>query len=145
MKAVLQRVTTASVEVGGRIVSQIGGGYLILLGVRKGDNEEKARELARTCSTLRVFEDENGKFNRSIIDVKGEALVVSQFTLLADTSRGRRPSFTGAEEPARAKALYECFTKELGELGVPTRAGIFGEKMAVSIVNDGPVTIILEV
>jgi|UniRef100_A0A7V3VUC6 D-tyrosyl-tRNA(Tyr) deacylase len=144
MKAVLQRVKRAEVKVKGEKISEIGEGLLILLGVKKGDNEENAKELADTCAHLRIFEDENGKFNLSVKDVKGEALVVSQFTLLADTSRGRRPSFTDAEEPERAKRLYEFFIEQLKNLGVETKSGIFGERMLVSLDNNGPVTIILE-
>ncbi|MEO0184674.1 MAG: D-aminoacyl-tRNA deacylase [candidate division WOR-3 bacterium] len=144
MKAVLQRVKSAQVKVGERVVSKIGQGFLILFGVKRGDDEEKVKDLAETCAHLRIFEDEAGKFNLSIRDINGEALVVSQFTLLADTSRGRRPSFTNAEEPEKAKKLYELFIETLKELGIPTKSGIFGERMLVSLENSGPVTIILE-
>jgi len=144
VKAVLQRVKRAEVKVGEKIISEIGEGLLILLGIKKEDSEEQSRYLAQTCANLRIFEDENGKFNLSLKDIGGEALVVSQFTLLADTSRGRRPSFTDAEEPAKAKELYEDFINALRNSGVPTKSGIFGERMLVSLENNGPVTIILE-
>lgn len=144
MKAVIQRVKRAEVRVKDDIVSQIGDGLLILLGVKRGDTEKDALELADRCANLRIFEDENGKFNLSLMDIKGSALVVSQFTLLADTSRGRRPSFTDAEEPQRAKALYEYFINSLSNLGINTRSGVFGERMLVLLENNGPVTIILE-
>jgi D-tyrosyl-tRNA(Tyr) deacylase len=144
MIAVLQRVLKAKVTVNDKPVSEIGPGLLILLGVRKGDTEEKARELARRCVQMRIFGDGEGKFNRSLEDVRGEALVVSQFTLLADTSRGRRPSFTDAELPERAKFLYEFFLARLVESGIVARSGIFGERMVVALENNGPVTIIME-
>uniref|UniRef100_A0A7C4XL70 D-aminoacyl-tRNA deacylase n=1 Tax=candidate division WOR-3 bacterium TaxID=2052148 RepID=A0A7C4XL70_UNCW3 len=144
MKAVLQRVRRAEVRVKDKKISEIGEGLLILLGVKRGDTEEQARKLADECVNLRIFEDENGKFNRSLKDIKGEALVVSQFTLLADTSRGRRPSFSDAEEPERAKALYEIFIDALKSFGISTKSGIFGERMLVSLENNGPVTIILK-
>ncbi|MCX7995024.1 MAG: D-aminoacyl-tRNA deacylase [candidate division WOR-3 bacterium] len=144
MKAVLQRVKKAEVRIDGETFSQIGEGLLILLGVKRGDTERQAEELAHECAHLRIFEDDNGKFNLSIKDVKGEALVVSQFTLLADTSRGRRPSFTDAEEPARAKSLYEYFIERLKESSVPVKSGVFGARMLVVLENNGPVTIILE-
>ncbi len=144
MKAVLQRVKRAEVRIGEQVVSAIGEGLLILLGVRKGDDEKMVKELVERCSNIRIFEDSGGKFNLSIRDIKGEALVVSQFTLLADTSRGRRPSFTDAEEPERAKMLYEHFVNEMNNLGIPTKSGVFGARMLVSLENNGPVTIILE-
>lgn len=144
MKAVVQRVACSKVTVDGRSVSEIGNGLMILLGIKKGDKDEQVRSLADRCAHLRMFEDRNGKFNLSIKDVHGEALVISQFTLLADVSRGRRPSFTDAEEPAKAKRLYELFISLLNDLGIPTRGGIFGEYMLVSLENRGPVTIILE-
>jgi D-tyrosyl-tRNA(Tyr) deacylase len=144
MIAVLQRVLKARVTVDGQLVSEIGPGLLILLGVRKGDTEDKARELARRCIQMRIFEDKDGKFNRSLEEVRGEALVVSQFTLLADTARGRRPSFTDAEVPDRAKSLYEFFLDRFAESGITARGGIFGARMIVSLDNNGPVTIITE-
>ncbi len=144
MIAVIQRVAEAKVCTGLQIVSSIGTGLLILLGVKKGDDEIRAKRLAERCMNLRVFEDDHGKFNYSIKDVSGEALVVSQFTLLADVSRGRRPSFTEAEEPRLAERLYEVFTGILNDSGVVAKTGVFGERMSVTLVNDGPVTIILE-
>uniref|UniRef100_A0A7C6EFU3 D-aminoacyl-tRNA deacylase n=1 Tax=candidate division WOR-3 bacterium TaxID=2052148 RepID=A0A7C6EFU3_UNCW3 len=145
MKAVLQRVKKAEVQVKDKKISEIGAGLLILLGVRKGDTEKQTEDLAQMCVNLRIFEDSNGKFNLSLKDVNGEALVVSQFTLLADTSRGRRPSFTDAEEPDKAKRLYEFFIDRLKNFGITTKSGVFGERMLVSLENNGPVTIILEV
>ncbi len=144
MKVVLQRVKRAEVRIKDEKVSEIGEGLLILLGVKKGDTEKEADILAETCVNLRIFEDENGKFNRSLKDINGEALVVSQFTLLADTSRGRRPSFSDAEEPQKAKFLYEVFIENLRNRGIVTKTGLFGERMLVSLENNGPVTIILE-
>lgn len=144
MKAVLQRVTHAHITVKNELISEIGNGFMILLGVKKGDDRAKVRALVEKCAHLRVFEDENGKFNLSVKDIKGEALVASQFTLCADTSRGRRPSFTDAEEPHKAKQLYEEFIAGMNDQGVPTKSGIFGERMAISLENNGPVTIILE-
>ncbi|MEO0141812.1 MAG: D-aminoacyl-tRNA deacylase [candidate division WOR-3 bacterium] len=144
MKAVLQRVRRAEVTVKGQKISEIGEGLLILLGIKKGDTEEKARKMADSCVNLRIFEDSNGKFNLSLKEINGEALVVSQFTLLADTSRGRRPSFSDAEEPERAEKLYNDFIKLLADQGIPTKSGIFGERMLVQLENNGPVTIILE-
>lgn len=144
MKAVLQRVKRAEVRVREKVISEINEGLLILLGIKKGDTEEQVKELAQACVNLRIFEDENGKFNLSLMDIGGEILVVSQFTLLADTSRGRRPSFTDAEEPTRAKQLYEGFISELRNIGIPAKSGVFGERMIVSLDNNGPVTIIME-
>ncbi len=145
MKAVLQRVKRAEVKIGDKLIAEIGEGLLILLGVKRGDTEKQAENLAETCVNLRIFEDSNGKFNLSLKDINGEALVVSQFTLLADTSRGRRPSFTNAEEPESAKRLYEYFIESLKKIGISTKSGVFGERMLVSLANNGPVTIILEV
>jgi D-tyrosyl-tRNA(Tyr) deacylase len=144
MIAIVQRVARASVSVNKQKVSDIANGMLILLGVRKGDDENKVHKLARRCAGLRIFEDAQGKFNLSVKDVGGAALVVSQFTLLADTSRGRRPSFTDAEEPQRSRDLYELFISAMNGNGVHAQGGIFGEHMLVSLDNDGPVTIILE-
>ncbi len=144
MKAVLQRVSEAQVQVEKEVVGSIQKGLLILLGVKKGDTEECCQQLAERAARLRIFEDDAGKFNLSLLDIKGEALVVSQFTLLADTSRGRRPSFTDAEEPGRAKELYEKFISALKNLGIKTGGGVFGARMNVILNNNGPVTIILE-
>ncbi len=144
MKAVIQRVSKAHVTVKDKLVSEIGNGLMILIGIKKGDKENHAKELAEKCANLRIFEDSDGKFNLSIKDVNGNALVVSQFTLLADTAHGRRPSFTDAEGPVNAKKLYEYFISTLNSLGIPTKGGIFGERMLVSLENRGPVTIIME-
>lgn len=144
MKAIVQRVSSAHVQVGDATVARIEKGIVILLGIKKGDTEQQAQVIARKCADLRIFEDENGKFNHSARDVQAEAIVVSQFTLLADTSRGRRPSFTDAEVPERAEHLYEFFGRALSEQGVPTQHGVFGARMVVSLDNDGPVTILLE-
>ena len=144
MIALVQRVDGANVTVDGKTVSSIGPGILILLGVRKGDTDDSARHLAQRCCQLRIFEDQAGKFNRSLLDIKGAALVVSQFTLLADTSRGRRPSFSQAEEPVRSRELYEIFIESIRACSVETATGIFGQRMLVNLVNNGPVTIIME-
>lgn len=144
MTAVIQRVTTAGVRISEQQISQIGSGLLILLGVRKGDTEQAASRLAQRCVNLRIFEDEDGKFNLSLKDVNGEALVVSQFTLLADTSRGRRPSFIEAEEPNKSRILYGFFIEEIRKCGIRAQGGMFGERMLVSLINNGPVTIIVE-
>ncbi len=144
MIALVQRVVQASVSVGQETVSSIGGGILVLLGVKKGDSEKTAERLAGRCAHLRIFEDTQGKFNHSLKDVGGSALVVSQFTLVADTARGRRPSFTDAEEPDRSEHLYEFFVRSLQAESITTKTGSFGAHMLVNLVNDGPVTIILE-
>jgi D-tyrosyl-tRNA(Tyr) deacylase len=147
MKAVLQRVSQASVSVDGRVVGSIGPGLLILLGVHRDDAESAADELAARCAVLRIFPDEEGKMNRSVRDVGGDALVVSQFTLYADTRRGTRPSYTDAAPPEKAERLYERFIealrRELG--GRPVPSGTFGAMMQVELVNDGPVTVQLEI
>ncbi len=124
---------------------EIGAGLVVLLGVADGDTEAEAERLAGKIARLRIFEGESGKFDRSLLDVGGAALVVSQFTLIADTARGNRPSFSDAARPETAEPLYERFSQALRELGVPVQTGVFGAKMQVSLVNDGPVTIILEV
>ena len=144
MRALLQRVSHASVTVDGQIISEIGKGLLILLGVDHGDGEEQVQFLAEKVANLRIFEDEQGKTNLSVLDVKGEALVVSQFTLYADVRKGRRPSFTDAALPEVAAPLVDRFVELLRGLGVPTQTGKFGEHMLVEINNDGPVTIWLE-
>ncbi|MGB7054650.1 MAG: D-aminoacyl-tRNA deacylase [bacterium] len=144
MIALLQRVSRATVSVDSRTISNINEGLLILLGIRKGDTADQANRLADRCVNLRIFEDSNGKFNFSLKDISGEALVVSQFTLLADTTRGRRPSFSDAEEPAKSKELYELFIKAINKSGVQARGGIFGARMLVSLDNNGPVTITVE-
>lgn len=141
MKALLQRVSEAGVRVGERVVGEIGPGLLVLVCAEPGDGEAEIVFLARQIANLRVFEDDAGKMNRSILDAGGAALVVSQFTLAADLSRGNRPGFTGSAEPETARALYEDFCDRLGGLGVPVRTGEFAAKMAVALINDGPVTI----
>jgi D-aminoacyl-tRNA deacylase len=145
MRAVVQRVREASVVVEERVASAIGPGVVALLGVASGDGEEEARRLAGKVARLRIFENEDGRFDRSLLDVHGEALVVSQFTLIADTRKGNRPSFTDAAEPAEAEPLYEAFCSALADEGVPVSRGVFGARMEVALANDGPVTIVLEV
>ena len=134
----------ASVTVDERVVAGIGTGALVLLGVARGDAEENARRLAGKVARLRVFENEDGRFDRSLVDVRGAALVVSQFTLIADTRKGNRPSFTDAADPAEAESLYEAFCDALAAEGVPVSRGVFGARMDVALVNEGPVTIVLE-
>ena len=144
MRIVVQRVARAQVSVGGGLVSKIGRGLLVLVGVQAGDGEQDARLAAQKIANLRIFEDENGKMNRSVQDVGGEVLVVSQFTLYADCRKGRRPSFTGAARPETAVPLYERFLAGARQAGVPTECGEFGADMLVSLENDGPVTILLD-
>jgi D-aminoacyl-tRNA deacylase len=137
-------VREASVSVEGRVVSATGPGVVVLLGVAKGDGDDEARRLAAKVARLRVFENEDGRFDRSLVDVQGVALVVSQFTLIADTRKGNRPSFTDAADPGEAEPLYEAFCDTLAAEGVPVSRGVFGARMEVALVNDGPVTIVLE-
>ena len=144
MKALLQRVSEAAVTVEGETVADIGPGLLVLLCVVTGDGADEARFLARKCANLRIFEDEAGKMNLSVLDVSRSALVVSQFTLAADLSRGNRPGFSAAAEPDLARQLYERFAEDLKELGVPVKTGTFAAHMSVSLINDGPVTIWLD-
>jgi len=144
MRSVIQRVSKASVAVDGKTVASIGRGFLILLGIAPSDTEEITRQLATKIAKLRIFEDSAGKMNLSVLDVAGAALVVSQFTLLADTRKGNRPSFAAAAPPEQAHRLYECFCRALAHEGVPTQCGVFGAHMQVSLVNDGPVTICLD-
>jgi D-tyrosyl-tRNA(Tyr) deacylase len=145
MKAVIQRVRSASVSVDGEVIGACGIGFLILLGVAKGDSEEDVAVLAAKIAKLRIFEDENGKMNRSLADVGGELLVISNFTLQADCRHGNRPDYMAAEAPQRAKELYELFAGTVAsQSGCKTETGCFGADMAVSLVNDGPVTIVLE-
>ena len=145
MKAVIQRVLNSSVSVDGKVVGSSDKGYMILVGVVKGDTEKHADLLARKTASLRVFEDENGKMNLSVKDISGEALVVSQFTLCADCTHGRRPSFTDSAPPQEANELYEYFVEQLRIAGVKrVETGEFGADMQVELVNDGPVTIILD-
>lgn len=144
MRAVLQRVRRGKVSVDGRRVAEIGPGLVILLGVGHEDNEEVAHQLTEKIAHLRIFEDEAGKMNLSIRDIGGSALVVSQFTLYADTRKGRRPSFVDAALPDVARPLVDRFARLLTEQGIPTQTGEFGANMLVEIENDGPVTILLE-
>ena len=144
MRAVVQRVSRASVTVDDRVVGAIGKGLMILLGVGREDGEAEAIQLARKIAGLRIFEDDQGKMNLDAAQVNGAALVVSQFTLWADTKKGRRPSFIKAGPPEVAEPLYQFFTKQLNELGLETAQGVFGAHMTVDLVNDGPVTLILD-
>lgn len=144
MRALVQRVKCAKVTVSEEAISEIGHGLLILLGVAKGDTTADAEWLAGKCARLRVFEDESGKMNRSLTDVCGAAIVVSQFTLYGDTRRGNRPGFDAAALPCDAEPLYELFQKSLAANGVPVQGGRFGADMQVTLINDGPVTLMLE-
>ena len=144
MRALLQRVTFAHVTVGGQTVGEIGPGLLILLGVGHGDSQQDAATLAAKVAKLRIFNDDAGKMNLSVREAGNAALVVSQFTLYADTSRGNRPSFTGAAPPAQAEALYLYFAEQLSAQGLEVKTGSFGADMQVSLLNDGPVTVWLE-
>jgi len=144
MRVVLQRVSAGRVSVEGRVIAQIERGLVLLVGIAPDDTEEKARLLVEKIANLRIFEDQQGKMNLSLLDVGGAALVVSQFTLYADTRKGRRPSFTGAALPDLSSPLVERFAALLAAQGVPTQSGQFGAHMLVEIDNDGPVTIVLE-
>jgi D-aminoacyl-tRNA deacylase len=145
MKAVVQRVGEARVRVGDEVICEIGPGLCVLLGVARGDEPADAEWLAGKVARLRIFENADGKFDLSIQDVRGAVLVVSQFTLIAATEKGNRPSFAGAAPPEQARSLYEAFCAALREWCVPVETGVFGARMSVEITNDGPVTIILEV
>lgn len=144
MRTVIQRVRKSTVEIDNEIIGEIGKGLLVLLGVAQEDNTRDADYLADKVANLRIFEDENGKMNRSLLETGGEMLVVSQFTLLGDSRKGRRPSFVNAAGPEKANKLYEYFIKNIREKGISTKTGLFGAMMAVSLINDGPVTLILE-
>jgi D-tyrosyl-tRNA(Tyr) deacylase len=144
MMALLQRVSAAKVEVAGRTTGSIGRGLLVFLCVMRGDTDEDLGHLAEKIARLRVFEDKEGKMNLSVQDIHGELLVVSQFTLAANTSKGNRPSFDTAEPPGRAKAMYERFVDRLRPLGLTVRTGEFAATMAVTLTNDGPVTILVD-
>jgi D-tyrosyl-tRNA(Tyr) deacylase len=139
----VQRVSRAAVRVDGAVRGEIGAGLVVLLGVAKDDSEAGAEILAGKVARLRIFENEDGRFDRSLLDTGGAALVVSQFTLIADTAKGNRPSFSNAAPPERAEPLYERVCGALRELGVPVEQGVFGARMEVELVNDGPVTIVL--
>jgi len=144
MRAVIQRVGRASVTVDGTVVGRINHGLLVLLGVAHGDTEETARALAGKIARLRIFQDEAGKMNLSVRDVGGAVLAVSQFTLLADTRKGNRPSFIGAAPPEEAERLYEVFCQAVAAEGLPVERGLFGAMMDVDLVNQGPVTIVMD-
>ena len=144
MKAVIQRVLSAELKVEGKLISKIDKGYVIFLGVGVGDSYDNADYFIKKIPTLRICEDENGKINKSIKDVNGEILLVSQFTLLANTTHGNRPDFLSAEKPDRANELYLYVANGLKEAGLPVKLGVFGADMKISQVNDGPFTIILE-
>ena len=144
MRLIIQRVTHASVTVEGQIVGRCGVGFCILIGVKVSDTQAEAKWLANKVANLRVFEDAEGKMNLSLLDVKGEALVVSQFTLYADAQRGRRPDFIDAARPDEAEPLVDYFVDQLRAEGIPTQTGVFRAMMQVEIHNDGPVTIIIE-
>ena len=144
MRAVVQRVAKAMVRVDGRATGEVGRGLAVLLGVASGDSAEDARWMVDKVAQLRIFEDDQGKMNRSVLDVGGGVLVVSQFTLLGDARRGNRPSFTAAAPPEAANALYERFCALLREKGLTVATGVFRAEMAVELVNDGPVTLLLD-
>lgn len=145
MRAVVQRVTGAELKVNGELISEIGKGLVVFFGVTQGDAEEKADYIAKKIANLRIFEDENGKMNRSVQDEKGEVLFVSQFTLYGDASQGNRPSFTAAARGEVAEPLYDYAASALFNLGVPVKKGVFGADMKILQHNDGPVTILLEI
>ena len=145
MKAILQRVSEASVTVNGTVLGQIGPGLMILVCATQGDDDSKPAALATKISKLRIFRDDDGKMNRSLLDTGGAALVISQFTLAADTSRGNRPGFSSAAHPSIGEPLYLAFAAELVKLGISTVTGQFGADMQVRLINDGPVTIAIEV
>ncbi len=144
MRLLIQRVSRASVRIDGGDSRAVGPGLCVFLGIGPGDDEALARKFAAKTAKLRIFSNSEGKFDRSVLDIEGEALVVSQFTLYGDCRKGRRPDFTGSMPPERAKPLYRVFAEELGALGVPVKTGEFGAKMEVEITNDGPVTIWLD-
>ena len=144
MRAVIQRIKESSVKTGNQIIGRTGSGLLVLLGVAKGDSPSDADYLVNKIANLRIFEDEKGKMNRSLLETSGEMMVVSQFTLLADCRKGRRPSFVKAAEPEGAGELYEYFVKQIRSLGITVATGRFKAMMEVALINEGPVTIILE-
>jgi D-tyrosyl-tRNA(Tyr) deacylase len=143
LRAVVQRVAGARVLVDGLVRAEIGAGLCVLLGIARGNDAAAAERLAGRVARLRIFENDDGRFDQSLLDVGGAALVVSQFTLLADTAKGNRPSFTGAAPPEEAEPLYERFCEALRVLGIEVATGVFGARMEVELVNDGPVTIVL--
>ena len=145
MRAVVQRVKKTTLRVDGEVISEIPFGLTVFLGVKTGDTEKEAAYIAKKIAGMRIFEDENGKMNLSVKDVGGEVLLVSQFTLYGDATKGNRPSFTLAERPEQAEALYEYAVKELSSYDVPVKKGVFGADMKIEQNNDGPVTILLEI
>ena len=144
MRALIQRVSQASVKIDGKTISEINQGLLILVCAMADDNEIEAEKMASKISKIRIFNDENGKMNKSIKDINGEALIVSQFTLAADTSRGNRPGFSYAAHPVKGEKLYQYFTKQLQDIDINCKMGVFGGDMEVSLINDGPTTIWLD-
>jgi D-tyrosyl-tRNA(Tyr) deacylase len=144
LRAVIERVAEARVRVEDEVVGEIGPGLCVLLGVARGDDKVGAERLAGRIARLRIFENDEGKFDRSVLDAGGAVLVVSQFTLIADTAKGNRPSFSEAAAPELAEPLYETFCAALAGLGVPVETGVFGARMRVELANDGPVTIVLD-
>ncbi len=144
VRACVQRVSQASVTVATSLAGEIGRGLVVLLGVAQSDGVDEVAYMVRKITQLRIFEDDQGKMNRNLLDVKGEMLVVSQFTLLGDCRKGRRPSFVEAAEPVRAKELYECFVAGVRALRIPVATGVFQAEMAVALVNEGPVTMLLD-
>lgn len=145
MRALIQRVSRASVRVDGTVIGQCGEGMMILVCAMQGDDDTKPAQLAAKIAKMRIFRDEAGKMNRSLLDIGGEALVVSQFTLAADTRSGNRPGFSTAARPEEGRKLYEAFSEELAQLGPKVETGEFGAEMAVELVNDGPTTIWMEI
>jgi len=144
LRAVVQRVSEASVTVDGQVAGEIGKGLLVLVGVTQDDTAERAKLLAGKVAGLRIFEDSDGKMNESVMDISGQVLAISQFTLYADTRKGRRPSFHECAPPEISEPLYEKFVSYLGEMGLPVETGIFGARMRVRLANEGPVTLILQ-
>ena len=144
MKLLIQRVSAASVSVDGHVTGSIGAGFLILAGFRKGDVQTDIKRLSDKCLNLRIFEDDNGKMNRSLIDIRGELLIVSQFTLYANCKKGRRPGFDNSMPPDDAEKYYNLLLEEMAKSGLKVEKGVFGAKMEISLVNDGPVTIMLD-
>ena len=144
MRLVIQRVLESSVRIDGKVVGQIGKGYMVLCGVEDGDTQDDLRYCIDKTVNLRIFEDDAGKMNRSIVDIGGSVLAISQFTLLGDARHGRRPSFTDAERPETARALYDAFCEGLQALSIHTEKGVFGADMQVTLTNDGPVTMLID-
>ncbi|MBR2655476.1 D-aminoacyl-tRNA deacylase [Yoonia sp.] len=145
MKALIQRVSHASVSVDGKVIGDIGAGLLIFVCAMAGDDAAKSAALSAKIAKLRIFKDDAGKMNRSLLDTGGSALIISQFTLAADTSRGNRPGFSAAASPAEGRALYEQFISDISALGIQTATGSFGADMQVTLLNDGPVTLMLDI